>query len=84
MRTQTLCHRIEKKNTHYLEISKYKLWKTIHELGFRYKKLSGNRKCLVERTDIVDQRIIYLRAIKKKRGLVHLKKGFPHFDSASK
>ena len=53
-----------------LEISKYKLWKTIHELGFRYKKLSGNRKCLVERTDIVDQRINYLRTIKKKRGFI--------------
>lgn len=50
-----------------LEISKYKLWKTLHELGFRYKKLSGNRKCLVERTDIVNQRINYLRTIKKKR-----------------
>ena len=50
-----------------LEISKYKLWKTLHELGFRYKKLSGNRKCLVERTDIVNQRINYLRTVKKKR-----------------
>jgi hypothetical protein len=50
-----------------LEISKYKLWKTLHELGFRYKKLSGNRKCLVERTNIVHQRINYLRTKKKKR-----------------
>jgi hypothetical protein len=28
------------------------------------------RKCLVERTDIVDQRINYLRTIKKKRGFI--------------
>jgi transposase len=39
------------------DISKYKLWKTLHELGFRYNKLSGERKALVERVDIVNQRI---------------------------
>jgi hypothetical protein len=51
----------------YLHGISGKLWKTLHELGFRYKKLSGNRKCLVERTYIVNQRINYLRTIKKKR-----------------
>ena len=38
----------------------------MHELGFRYTKLSGQRKALVERVDIVNQRINYLRTIKKK------------------
>jgi transposase len=27
-----------------LEISKYKLWKTLHELGFRYKKIIWEQK----------------------------------------
>ncbi|CAC5395126.1 unnamed protein product [Mytilus coruscus] len=62
-----------KKNIYILEknhdmtLSKDKLWKTLHELGFRYKKVDKNRKGLVERKDIVNQRIQYLRTIKKKR-----------------
>jgi len=52
---------------HNISISKYKLWKTLHELGFKYKKLSVNRKALVERNDIINQRINYLRTIKKKK-----------------
>ena len=51
---------------HGIKLTKYKLWKTLHELGFRYNKLSGERKALVERVDIVNQRINYLRTIKKK------------------
>ena len=35
---------------HNISISKYKLWKTLHELVFKYKKLSSNRKALVEMT----------------------------------
>ncbi|CAG2257303.1 unnamed protein product [Mytilus edulis] len=52
---------------HEISLSKYKLWKTLHELGFRYKRVDKNRKGLVERKDIVNQRIQYLRTIKKKR-----------------
>ena len=52
---------------HNISISKYKLWKTLHELGFKYKKnLSANRKALVERNDIINQKINYLRTIKKR------------------
>ena len=52
---------------HMRHISKYKLWKTLHELGFKYKDIDGGRKALVERNDIINQRIHYLRTIKKKR-----------------
>jgi hypothetical protein len=58
---------VELDENHGIKLTKYKLWKTLHELGFRYKKLSGQRKALVERVDIVNQRINYLRTIKKKR-----------------
>ena len=34
---------------HMRHISKYKLWKTLHELGFKYKDIDGGRKALVER-----------------------------------
>jgi hypothetical protein len=37
----------------------YKLWKTLHELGFRYAKINGNKKALVERKDLVNKRIIF-------------------------
>jgi nitrate reductase gamma subunit len=33
---------------HSLKLSKYKLWKTLHELCFRYAKINGNKKALVE------------------------------------
>ena len=52
---------------HEIVLSKYKLWKTLHGLGFKYKKLDKNRKGLVERKDIVNKRIHFLRTIKKKR-----------------
>jgi hypothetical protein len=42
-------------------LSKYKLWKALHELGFRYAKINGNKKALVERKDLVNKRIIFLR-----------------------
>jgi hypothetical protein len=47
-------------------VSKYKLWKTLHELGFRYAKINGNKKALVERKDLVNKRINFLRTIKQK------------------
>ena len=49
---------------HNISISKYKLWKTLLGLRFKYKKLSNNRKALVERNDIINQKINYLRTIK--------------------
>ena len=58
--------KVELDENHGIKLTKYKLWKTLHELGFRYTKLSGKRKALVERVDIVNQRINYLRTIKKK------------------
>ena len=51
--------KVELDENHGIKLTKYKLWKTLHELGFRYKKLSGQRKALVERVDIVNQRIHY-------------------------
>ena len=51
---------------HSLKVSKYKLWKTLHELGFKYAKINGNKKALVERKDLVNKRIIFLRTIKQK------------------
>ena len=49
---------------HNISISKYTLWKTLHGLRFKYKELSANRKALVERNDIINQKINYLRTIK--------------------
>jgi transposase len=40
---------------HSLKLSKYKLWKALHELGFRYAKINGNKKALVERKDLVNK-----------------------------
>jgi hypothetical protein len=54
------------KKKHSLKLSKYKLWKTLHELGFRYAKINGNKKALVERKDLVNKRINFLRTIKQK------------------
>jgi hypothetical protein len=39
----------------------------LHELDFRYAKKNGNEKALVERKDLVNKRINYLRTIKQKR-----------------
>jgi hypothetical protein len=55
-----------KEKNHSLKLSKYKLWKTLHELGFRYAKINGNKKALVERKDLVNKRINFLRTIKQK------------------
>jgi hypothetical protein len=38
--------KVELDENHGIKLTKYKLWKTLHELGFRYKKLSGERKAL--------------------------------------
>jgi hypothetical protein len=43
--------------------------KTHHELGFKYAKISGNKKALVERKDLINKRIIILRTIKQKRSI---------------
>lgn len=59
--------RVTLEKNHSLKVSKYKLWKTLHELGFRYAKINGNKKALVERKDLVNKRIIFLRTIKQKR-----------------
>ena len=59
--------RVTLEKNHSLELSKYKLWKTLLELGFRYAKINGNKKALVERKDLVNKRIIFLRTIKQKR-----------------
>jgi transposase len=44
-----LCVTLEK--NHSLKVSNYKLWKTLYELGFKYAKINGNKKALVERKD---------------------------------
>ena len=41
--------------------------KTLHELGFKYARINGNKKSLVERKDLVNKRIFCLRTIKQKR-----------------
>jgi hypothetical protein len=38
-------------------VSKYKLWKTLHELGFKYAKINGNKKALVKRKNLAKNRI---------------------------
>jgi hypothetical protein len=52
---------------HSLEVSKCKLWKTLHELGFKYAKINGNKMALVERKDLINKRIHFLRTLKQKR-----------------
>jgi hypothetical protein len=64
--------RVTLEKNHSLKLSKYKLWKTLHELGFRYAKINGNKKALVERKDLVNKRIICLRTIKQKRNVIAL------------
>ena len=39
----------------------------MHELGFKYARINGNKKSLVERKDLVNKRIFFLRTIKQKR-----------------
>ena len=51
--------RVTLEKNHSLKVSKYKLWKTLHELGFKYAKINGNTKALVERKDLVYKRIIF-------------------------
>ena len=50
-----------------LSVGKFKLWKTLHQLGFCYRKVNGNRRVLTERHDIVNQRIKFLRKIRLRR-----------------
>jgi hypothetical protein len=44
--------RVTLEKTHSLKVSKYKLWKTLHGLCFKYAKINGNKKALVERKDL--------------------------------
>jgi hypothetical protein len=57
---------------HSLKVSKYKLWKTLHELGFKYAKINGNKKALVERKNLVNKKISFLCTIKQKRNMLVL------------
>ena len=59
--------RVTLEKNHSLKVSKYKLWKTLHELCFKFAKINGNKKALVERKDLVNKRINFLRTIKQKR-----------------
>lgn len=43
------------------------LWKEIRNLGFKWKKSCDNRKVLIEKPDIREKRVQYLRAIKRYR-----------------
>jgi hypothetical protein len=74
--------RVTLEKNHSLKLSKYKLWKTLHELGFRYAKINGNKKALVERKDLVNKRIIFLRTIKQKNFFFHftIKRNFFVFE----
>ena len=64
----TLCKlRQHLKDNNDLCVGKFKLWKTLHHLGFRYRKVDGNRRVLTERHDIVNQRINFLRKIRSRR-----------------
>ena len=57
--------RLEKNN---LLVSKIKLWKALHKLGFQYKVDSGEgREMLCERGDLVAARARYLRDVERLR-----------------
>ncbi len=43
------------------------LRRTLHELGFSWKKTQSNRSILMERADVVNSRVEFLRKIKKLR-----------------
>ena len=51
---------------HDLKVCKFILWKCLHSFGIRYKKAERGRKALIERNDIVNTRINFLRSISKK------------------
>ena len=55
------------KEKHDIEISKFTLFKLLHELGFEYKKAGNNRKVICERNDLVRARSEYLHKIREKR-----------------
>lgn len=51
-----------------MEISKYSLWKTLHHLGFHYGKPGQKSKeVLMERKDLRDKRINFLRTVRRCR-----------------
>jgi hypothetical protein len=45
--------------------SKYKLWKTLYDLGFKYAKINGNKKALVERKNLAKNRIFFYVKLSK-------------------
>ena len=55
------------KEKHDIEISKFTLFKLLHELGFKYKKAGNNREVICERIDLVRARSEYLHKIREKR-----------------
>ena len=59
--------RVTLEKNHALKVSKYKLLKTLHELGFKYAKINGNEKALAKRKDLVNKRRIFVRTTKQKR-----------------
>ena len=54
---------LEKK--HSLKESKYKLWKTLYDLGFKYAKINGNKKALVKRKNLAKNRIFFYVKLSK-------------------
>jgi hypothetical protein len=57
--------RVTLEKNHSLKVSKYKLWKTLHELGFKYAKINRNKKALVERKDLVNKRFFFYVQLNK-------------------
>ena len=60
--------KLKLQNDHNLTLSKTQLWRTLHQIGFVYKKNSGNsREVMCERSDLVSKRCDYLRKIREYR-----------------
>lgn len=50
-----------------LTVTKYRLWKTLHKIGFKYGRIERRTMGLMERADLVKKRISFLRTIKRHR-----------------
>lgn len=55
------------KENNDVTFSKYKLWKALHSIGFRYGKVDQKNMGHLERSDIVHRRTHFLRSIKEHR-----------------
>lgn len=60
---------LRKLEDHDIFVSKFLLYKTLHELGFVWAKVKENRKSFAERYDIVTSRANYLQKVKYYREL---------------